>query len=328
MAGVFTIAKKELMDIFSEKKFLLIFGTLLIVVLVSTFQGALSYSQSQSQTGTIITGSGTIPGGGAPGDTPRPVMIGSAQGLSMALSSMITNFSLVGGVLALAISFDTINGERQTGSMKTLLSYPIYRDKIVYGKYLGGLAVIGIVSAITFIAGLGVFVGFSGLALTADTMIRFFMFFLVSLVYMAIFLAVGLLLSIAMPQPSTSLLASMIVWLASIQLIPNIGYAIAQILYPVRIRFQGGAPSFTSQPGFEAIRTIISALSPSSTYEQIVNNLLTTNRMQFSSGAVAVVSQGVDQSLLTSAPYLIYFAVILVAIFAGAYVLFMRQEIR
>jgi ABC-2 type transport system permease protein len=326
MAGVFTIAKKELMDIFSEKKFLLIFGTLLIVVLVSTFQGALSYSQSQSQTGTIEFG----PGGGVPGsgDTPRLIDIRSARGLSTALSSMITNFSLVGGVLALAISFDTINGERQTGSMKTLLSYPIYRDKIIYGKYLGGLAVICIVSAITFIAGMGVFVGFSGLALTADTVLRLVMFFLVSLVYMAIFLAIGLLFSIAMPQPATSLLASMIVWLASIQLIPNIGYAIAQILYPVRIRFQGGAPSFTSQPGFEAIRTIISALSPSSTYEQIVNNLLTTNRMQFSSGAVAVVSQSVDQSLLTSAPYIIYFAVILVAIFAGAYALFMRQEIR
>jgi ABC-2 type transport system permease protein len=326
MAGIFTIAKKELLDIFSEKKFLLIFMTLLIVVLVSTFQGALSYSQSQSQTGTIQIG--PREGGNGPGDNPRPITINSAQGLSTALSSMITNFSLVGGVLALAISFDTINGERQTGSMKTLLSYPIYRDKIVYGKYLGGLAVVAIVSTITFIAGMGVFLGFSGLALTADTLIRFFVFYLVSLVYMAIFLAVGLLLSIVTPQPSTSLLASMIIWLASIQLIPNIGYAIAQILYPVRIRFQGGAPSFTAQPGFETIRTIISALSPSTTYEQIVNNLLTTNTIQFSSGAVVIVSQGVDQALLASAPYLIYFVVILILIFAGAYALFMRQEIR
>lgn len=95
MAGILTIAKKELMDIFNEKKFLLIFGTLLIVVLVSTFQGALSYSQSQSQTGTIVIGPGG--NGTGSGDNPRPINIGSAQGLSMALSSMITNFSLVGG---------------------------------------------------------------------------------------------------------------------------------------------------------------------------------------------------------------------------------------
>src|SRR4030042_4781331 len=108
MAGIFTIAKKELLDIFSEKKFLLIFGTLLIVVLVSTFQGAISYSQSQSQTGTFPS----VPGGPG-GNITRPVVIGTAQGLSNALSSMVTNFSLVGGLLALAISFDTINGERK-----------------------------------------------------------------------------------------------------------------------------------------------------------------------------------------------------------------------
>jgi len=38
------MAKKEFLDIVGEKKFLLIFGTLFIVVLVSTFQGGLNYS--------------------------------------------------------------------------------------------------------------------------------------------------------------------------------------------------------------------------------------------------------------------------------------------
>ena len=40
MSGLFTIARKELLDIVTEKKFILIFATLLIVVLVSSFQGA------------------------------------------------------------------------------------------------------------------------------------------------------------------------------------------------------------------------------------------------------------------------------------------------
>ncbi|TSA39963.1 hypothetical protein D4R30_00310 [archaeon] len=323
MAGIMTIAKKELLDIFSERKFLLIFGTLLIVVLVSTFQGAISYSSSQSTTGMQIRGNMTQPGGSG-----RAIVIGSAEGLSNTLSSMVTNFSLVGGVLALAISFDTINGERQTGSMKTLLSYPIYRDKIIYGKYLGGLIVVTIVSAITFLAGIGIFVGFSGLPMTGDTVMRLGLFFLISLVYMAIFLGVGLLLSIVMPQPSTSLLASMIVWLASIRLIPNIGYAIAQIMYPVRMTFNGNTSGFSTPQGFDSIRTVISALSPSTTYEQIVNNILTTSRLQFSSGNIATVSISLEQTLQTSAPYIIYFAGLLIAIFAAAYFVFMRQEIR
>ena len=207
MAGIFTIAKKELLDIFSERKFLLIFATLLIVVLVSTFQGALNYASSQS-----TTGEPGRPGGQGGGGL---ILFGGARGLSQALGSMVTNFSLVGGVLALAISFDTINGERQSGSMKTLLSYPIYRDKIVFGKYLGGLMAVATVSVITFLCGVGIFTGFSGLAMSIDTITRLVLFFFVTLIYMAIFLAIGLLISIVMPQPSTSLLTAMIVWLAS-----------------------------------------------------------------------------------------------------------------
>jgi ABC-2 type transport system permease protein len=241
---------------------------------------------------------------------------------------MITNFSLVGGVLAIAISFDTINNERQKGSLKILLSYPIYRDTIVYGKYLGGLIAVTLVSAITFLAGIGVFISVTGLAMTMDTVIRLFLFFAVSLVYMAIFLAVGLLLSIVFPLPSTSLLASMIVWLSSIQLIPNIGYAIGQILYPVRMSFTSGRPTFATQTGFTTIRAIISGLSPSTAYENIINSILTTSELQFSSNQPTVISLNVAQALMTALPSLIYFLGLLIALFAAAYVIFMRQEIQ
>ena len=326
MAGLFTMAKKEFLDIIAEKKFLLIFGTLLIVILVSTFQGGLEYSSSQSSTTTTTT----APGGQGPGgNETRPFqMMGSVSSLSTALSSMVTNFSLVGGVLAIAISFDTINYEMQRGSLKTLLSYPIYRDSIVYGKYLGGLLAITLVSIVTFMAGIGVFLSVTGLALNMDTMLRLLIFFGISLVYMAIFLAIGLLLSIVLPQPSTSLLASMIVWLSSIQLIPNLGYAIGQILYPVRMSFSEGRPSFSMQSGFTTIRAIISGLSPSTAYENIVNSILTTSELQFTSSQPTIVSVSVDKALLTVAPSIIYFVGLLIAIFAVAYILFTRQEIR
>jgi ABC-2 type transport system permease protein len=326
MAGLFTMAKKEFLDIIGEKKFLLIFGTLLIVILVSTFQGGLEYSNSQSSTTTTTTAPGG-PGGG--GNETRPFqMMGSVSSLSTALSSMVTNFSLVGGVLAIAISFDTINYEMQRGSLKTLLSYPIYRDSIVYGKYIGGLLAITLVSIVTFLAGIGVFLSVTGLALTMDTLLRLLIFFGVSLVYMAIFLAIGLLLSIVLPQPSTSLLASMIIWLSSIQLIPNLGYAIGQILYPVRMSFTGGRPSFSMQSGFTTIRAIISGLSPSTAYENIVNSILTTSELQFTSNQPTIVSVSVEKALLTVAPSIIYFIGLLIAIFAVAYILFTRQEIR
>ncbi len=322
MAGMMTMAKKEFTDIVGEKKFLLIFATLLIVTCVSAYQGGLQYAESQSTSGTF-----TITSGGGRGG--MNMMMGSAESLSRSLSSMIENFSLVGGILAIAISFDTINNERQKGSLKTLLSYPIYRDSIVYGKYLGGLFVIIMVTTITFLGSMGLFISVTNIALTTDTITRLAVFFGITIVYMAIFLAIGLLLSIVLPSPSTSLLASVIAWLASIQLIPNVGYAIGQILYPVKMAVSStGMPSFTQQTGFTTIRAIISAASPSTSYESIINSVLTSSSLEFTSGAVTEKSIAVADALMTVLPNILYFVGLMIGIFAAAYVIFMRQEIR
>ncbi len=72
MAGLFTMAKKEFLDIIGEKKFLLIFATLLIVILVSTFEGGLSYSSSQSSTISVLSGNSTRPGGAETRRISRP----------------------------------------------------------------------------------------------------------------------------------------------------------------------------------------------------------------------------------------------------------------
>ena len=147
------------------------------------------------------------------------------------------------------------------------------------------------VTTITFLGSMGLFISVTNIALTIDTITRLAVFFGITIVYMAIFLAIGLLLSIVLPSPSTSLLASVIAWLASIQLIPNVGYAIGQILYPVKMSVtSAGAPSFTQQTGFTTIRTIISAASPSTSYESIINSVLTSSSMEFTSGTVTVKS--------------------------------------
>jgi ABC-type transport system involved in multi-copper enzyme maturation permease subunit len=89
-----------------------------------------------------------------------------------------------------------------------------------------------------------------------------------------------------------------------------------------------GGASFTQQAGFDTLRTIISGLSPSTAYESIVNSVLTTSSLEFTSGAPTVTSISLMDALMTSLPSLIYFVGLLVAIFAAAYVIFMRQEIR
>ncbi|MCW4049093.1 MAG: ABC transporter permease [Candidatus Bathyarchaeota archaeon] len=326
MPGLFTIAKKELLDIVTEKKFLLIFATLLIVVLVSTFQGAQNFMEMSSSSSAYTTLEFSTSGNNSEPQI-KTLSIGSTN-LYWALYSMVKNISTVGGLLAIAISFDAINKERLSGSLKTLLSYPVYRDSVLGGKYLGGFAAITIVTLTTFMAGIGVFVGVTGTPLTFDNTARLLIFLGMSVVYLALFLGIGLLLSIVLPEPSTSLLAAIIIWLASTQLIPNLGWAIASIVYPFSFTTSGNIGKFGPSSAHELLRKVITGISPSASFEQTVSGILSTSKMEFSGYTHVNVPISLGQALMTCLPNLIYLVALLVVVFAACYVTFTRQEIR
>jgi ABC-2 type transport system permease protein len=317
MPGLFTIAKKELLDIVTEKKFLLIFATLLIVVLVSSFQG---YNVGGSRTIATIRGNNS--------EQEIPLIPVGSKNLYGAIDSMVNNFSMVGGLLALAISVDTINKERFSGSLKILLSYPVYRDAVIGGKYLGGLAAVTIVALTTFMAGIGVFVGVTGTPMTFDNTVRFLLFLGMSFVYLALFLGIGLLLSIVLPEPSTSLLAAMIIWLASTQLIPNLGWAIASIVYPSRLEVTETMSMFGPPPEFYLLKNTISGISPSFSFEKTIEGVLTTSKLEFSGFTSINVPISLGQALMTALPNLVYLVFLLIVVFAVCYVTFTRQEVR
>ena len=58
------------------------------------------------------------------------------------------------------MGFDTINRERNEGTLSKLLSQPIYRDVVINGKFLAGVVMITVmmVSIVLVITGLGLIV--------------------------------------------------------------------------------------------------------------------------------------------------------------------------
>ncbi len=48
-------------------------------------------------------------------------------------------------LVAIALGFDTINGEFNRRTLSRILAQPIYRDALLMGKYLAGLATLAIV---------------------------------------------------------------------------------------------------------------------------------------------------------------------------------------
>jgi ABC-type transport system involved in multi-copper enzyme maturation permease subunit len=60
----------------------------------------------------------------------------------------------------LILGFDTIDREKNEGTLSKLLSQPIYRDAVINGKFLAGVALITImmVSIVLVITGLGLII--------------------------------------------------------------------------------------------------------------------------------------------------------------------------
>ena len=120
--------------------------------------------------------------------------------------------AIVAPLLGLAFAFDAINGERSDGTLPRLLAQPIYRDDVINGKFAAGLSVIGIVllAVVGIIAGYGIFR--LGITPAGEEIVRLGAWILVTFIYVGLWLAFGLLLSVLVRRAATSALIGFGVW--------------------------------------------------------------------------------------------------------------------
>ena len=237
-------------------------------------------------------------------------------------------FSLISFVLPLigiAFGFDAINGERAEGTLPRLLAQPIHRDDVVNGKFAAGLAVIALIlaSVTAFVAGFGIFR--LGIVPSSDEVARIVAWVIVSIVFVAFWLAFAMLCSVAIRRSSTAALVAVGVWLVFSLFFNLIAGLVAGV-------FAGG-----SSDSLDSLTQRLQELSPITLYQEAtqallnpavrtVGVLLPSQQDQLSSAAPSFLS--LDQSLLVVWPQAVALIALTVVCFAVAYVLFMRQEVR
>src|SRR4051794_5156770 len=121
--------------------------------------------------------------------------------------------AMVAPLLGLAFAFDAVNGERSEGTLPRLLAQPIYRDDVINGKFVAGMSVIGLVlvSVVALIAGFGMLR--LGIVPHAEEVIRLIGWLAVTFLYVGLWLAFGLLLSVLIRRAATAALVGFGVWL-------------------------------------------------------------------------------------------------------------------
>jgi len=236
-------------------------------------------------------------------------------------------------ILGMALGFDAINSERTSGNLSRVLSQPVYRDSVINGKFLAGLATIFILITSLFLIVGALGLRMIGVPPTAEEILRIFCFIFITVVYGGFWLALSILFSVVLNRGAAALIASLAIWLFFLLFLDFIATGIANAV----------AGSITTSSTIDqylkwsSIYNPITYISPMKLYSQTTISLLLPDLSNAS--ALYVMQGGYDfssnilplplrESLLNVWPQIIGLIALSVICFAISYIKFQREEIR
>jgi ABC-2 type transport system permease protein len=326
MAGTFTVAQKELRDQFGSKRFMILFGLVLLLSSLAAYQGV-DFIRDNENAGFMYIFSGT----------------------QMSFS-FIQTMVYFGPLLGLALGFDAINKERANGTLSILLGQPIFRDSVINGKFLAGAAALAtlVVGTIGIMSGLAIpMLGFGPTMTEASKIV---ILTLLTIVYLVFWMTLGILYSVLTKKTSTSIMASIATWLTCSIVISILASVVSGFLVPLPGgTFRPGVQEGPGGPGgfnitrFQISEEYMAAMQRRSTLTTAIQKLSPTNLYQEAASDILGVFRGLmggrgfqefqrtltlTEALAANWANIAAIVVGLVICFAGSYMMFLRSEIR
>ena len=216
MAGISVVAKKEFFDHVMGKKFMVILAILMIISLLAMHQGVESYNKQldsyKERTAEIEEHPEVMPPRGMP-EKPSILSI---------FHVMNTLFGFLGAILAIAIGFNLISGEKESGSLKSLLSHPVFRDTIINGKALGGMGALGFAMLVMTLLSIGILM-MLGIMPTGDEFVRILVFMGFTLLFMFSFFAIALMCSTVAKNSTRAITYTLVIFIVISFVMPTAG---------------------------------------------------------------------------------------------------------
>jgi ABC-2 type transport system permease protein len=312
-----TIAAKELADHIASWRFfvlLLVIGALSLLPVVFTSSDINSVAQQAS------------------GDPRVFLALFTLGSQSFGGFAMVQLVLLLVPLVGIAFGFDGVNSERSQGTLSRLLAQPIHRDDVINGKFAAGIAVISVmmVTLALLVTSLGILR--LGIIPSVDDVSRLVVWLIATILYASFWLAFALLLSTVIRSTATAALAGFGAWFAVALIGPILMPIIANFLFPIDT-----SASAAAQYGANTAQELFFRLSPVQLYRDVLTTVLNpsvtalffTNTGQAANATTQLPSLlTLDQSILLVWPQFVALTALTVLLFAIAYVLFLRQEVR
>ena len=238
--GLIPMARKEFSDHLRSRNFLLITAILLLICTVGLIDGVTDYRKSLN-----AYNEGQVEMTERSGED-LAFMQDRPSALSV-FTTIGTQMSILGAILGIALGFNLITKEKESKSLKLLLSHPIFRDEVINGKALGSAAalllplgaVLAVALALLLIVGIVPDLREFGLILA---------FGLATALMILTYFSVALLMSIIAQNSGTALVYSLIVMIAFTMLVPVATNA------TVMNTIIGEPPEFPTMPSMNDVR--------------------------------------------------------------------------
>jgi ABC-2 type transport system permease protein len=246
------------------------------------------------------------------------------------LLSFVLVISILVPIMAIGLGFDSVNGEYNRRTMSRILAQPIYRDALLFGKFLAGLATLTICLVTLWLLVIGFGLIRLGIPPGAEEIGRLVMFLLITIAYAGVWLALSILLSVIFRSTATAALVALGLWLFLSLLWPALAQMIGEVISPSDIRFAAlGLPT----PDTLAWQQGLSRLSPGTLYGEAVVAMLnpdaqsmTTLLAQFQGRIASPLP--LDQSIIQAWPQMVSLIAGMIMLYVIGYVVFQRQEVR
>lgn len=236
-------------------------------------------------------------------------------------------------IVGIAFGFDAVNSERSQGTLSRLLAQPIHRDDVINGKFAAGISVIALMltALVALITALGIVR--LGIIPSQEEFFRVIAWLIVTILYAGLWLAFALLLSVVIRGAASAALVGFGTWLGFTLFGTFLLPVLANTLFPPNTT--GTANDYLAST---TAQQLFLRVSPATLYQDVVTALMNPqansilgfgNLGQYISAQQQLPSLlTLDQSILLVWPQIVALVALTVVVFALAYVLFLRQEVR
>ena len=240
------------------------------------------------------------------------------------LPSFVSFLSFLIPIMAIALGFDAVNGEHNRRTLSRILAQPIYRDALLFGKFLAGLFTLAISLIVLWLLLIGLGLIRLGIPPNSEEMARAFIFLLVAIAYAGVWLALALLFSIIFRSAATAALVTLGLWLFLTLIWPALAPSAVVAFMPT-----------SDEETLILAAQYVSRLSPNTMFAEVVLAILNPSTRSLGpiylsqlQGAVMGAPLPLGESVMIAWPQIVGLVAGSIGLFVVGYIVFQRQEVR